>query len=214
MAALETYEPENPGPDGIRGIVLMLHGGAQSGLRPVDERSASWRRARWMARSIAPEVLAADRALWLLQFSVRGWNDPRDPSPVPDARWALDEVTRTHPDVPVVLLGHSMGARTAVRVADDPAVVGVVGLAPWFQADDPVSALRGRRLVAGHGSRDRITSARMTRAFVERAERAGADAEFVDLGRVGHYMLSQVARWNAFAAEQSLRLLGAHADCH
>ena len=36
--------------------------------------------------------------------------------------------------MPVVLLGHSMGGRTAVAVADDPSVVGVVALAPWLPA--------------------------------------------------------------------------------
>ena len=117
-----------------------------------------------------------------------------EPSPVPDARWAIDQAAAAHPGVPVVLLGHSMGARTAVHVADHPGVVGVVALAPWLERSDPVRALAGRHLIAGHGSRDKITSARVTRAYVERAREVAASAEFVDMGRLGHYMLHRPRR--------------------
>jgi pimeloyl-ACP methyl ester carboxylesterase len=147
--------------------------------------------------------------LWLLRFGVRGWNlglGP-EPSPIPDARWAIEQVHAAHPGLPIVLLGHSMGARTAVQVADHPAVVGVVALAPWFEPADPVAALAGRHLVAGHGSRDRITSPRMTRRYVERARAVAASAEFVDVGRLGHYMLTHQSQWNRFAVESSLDVL-------
>ena len=61
-------------------------------------------------------------------------------------------------DVPVVIVGHSMGARTGARVADDPSVRGLVALAPWFPPGEPVAALQGKDLVVAHGRRDRITS--------------------------------------------------------
>lgn len=91
-----------------------------------------------------------------------------------------------------------MGARTGVAVAGHPSVRGVVALAPWLPPDEPIAPLAGKVLRAAHGSRDRITSARATRAFVERAS-AVADAEFTDMGPVGHYLLRQVPRWNAYA---------------
>ncbi len=197
-----------------RGVVLMLHGGAKAGEEPVGPRSASYWRADLMRRAIAPRVHEAGLSVWLLRFGVRGWNlglGP-EPSPVPDARWAIEQVRQAHPGRPVVLLGHSMGGRTAVHVADDPAVVGVVALAPWLEPDDPVAPLTGKHLVAGHGSRDRITSARMTRAYVRRADEVAASAEFVDVGRLGHYMLAHPGRWNRFAVRATLEVLD-RAEC-
>jgi predicted esterase len=193
-----------------RALVLMLHGGRADGHTPVDDRSASWRRSHWMMRQIEGRLTGADVAVWLLRYSVRGWNERTSstPSPVLDTRWALDEVRRTHADVPVVLLGHSMGARTAVAVADDPQVTGVVGLAPWLPGDEPNRALSGRHLAAAHGRSDRITSLRHTSAFVERAEPVAASTELVDMGRVGHYMLRRVPAWNAFAVSRSLAFAG------
>lgn len=191
------------------GLVLMLHGGKANGATPVDERSASWRRSRWMMSQIADRFEAAGLNVWLLRYSVRGWNagGGRQPAPVPDARWALEEVRRELGSVPVVLLGHSMGARTAVAVADDPSVTGVVGLAPWLPADEPVKPLTGKQLATAHGSTDKITSARQTRRFVERAAGVAASAEFHDMGRVGHYMLRRIGAWNDFAADRSLAFL-------
>lgn len=191
------------------GVVLMLHGGQESSHLPVDERSASWRRSHWMQRQIAPGAHEAGVSLWLLRYRRRGWNAGADPtpSPVPDARWALDEVRRVHGSLPVVFLGHSMGARTAVAVADDPLVTGVVALAPWFPAGEPVDPLRGKRLAAAHGRADKITSYRATEEFVRRARSVAASAELHDMGRIGHYMLRRHRDWNDFALTRSLELV-------
>ena len=189
-----------------RAVVLMLHGGRADGHGPVDDRSASWRRSSWMMAHIGGRLNRADVAVWLLRYAVRGWNAQSSgpPSPVPDARWALDQVRREHGDLPVVLLGHSMGARTAVAVADDANVTGVVALAPWLPADEPNHTLHGRRLAAAHGRSDRITSFRQTREFVRRAEGVATSTELVDMGRVGHYMFRDIPAWNAFAVSRSL----------
>lgn len=193
-------------PPTATGAVLMLHGGKESGQQIVDDRSASWRRSAAMARSIAPELEEAGAAVWLLRYRHRGWNGGT--GPVEDARWALARLRDQVGDLPVVLLGHSMGARTAVHVADDARVRGVVALAPWFPHHEPVGALAGRKLVAAHGSRDHITSPKATRAYVERARAAGADASYVDMGRVGHYLLRRAGSWNDLAVTESVALLG------
>jgi pimeloyl-ACP methyl ester carboxylesterase len=192
------------------GLVLMLHGGQAAGTAEVGDRSASWRRSRWMMSQIDERLARAGASVWLLRYGVRGWNarSASGPSPLPDVRWALDEVRRTHGSLPVVLLGHSMGARAAVAVADDPDVVGVVALAPWLPADEPTAPLAGKQLAAAHGGSDKITSARQTRAFCRSAEAVASSVEFLDMGRVGHYMFRHIPAWNAFAVSRSLAQLG------
>ena len=186
-------------PASPRAIALVLHGGAEHGTMPVDGRSLSWRRGRALARHLAGPLNGDGIGVVLLRYRVKGWNAGAEalPSPVPDARWALDALAAEH-GLPVAVVGHSMGARTGVAVADHPSVRGVVALAPWLPPRDPVEPLAGKVLRAAHGRRDRITSARATRKYVERAS-AVADAEFTDMGPVGHYLLRRTSLWNAWA---------------
>jgi pimeloyl-ACP methyl ester carboxylesterase len=210
-----------PVPASARGLVLMLHGGAEHGHQEIDHRSLAYRRTRQMSRAIAGRLGRQGVGVALLRFTVKGWNalpagreaadadagGAEAPPPVADARAAVARLREQHPGLPVVLLGHSMGARTAVWAADQPGVAGVVGLAPWLPPHDPVDALTGKHLVAAHGSRDRITSARATAAFVRRAGEVAASARFVDMGALGHYMVTGVRRWNATAVTASLSIL-------
>jgi predicted alpha/beta-hydrolase family hydrolase len=187
-------------------VLLLLHGGAEHGTGPVDRQSMAWRRALLLALDVRRRVTGAGVDLWLLRYRVKGWNAGLEalPSPVADARWALDEVRRRHGSVPVALVGHSMGGRTAAAVADDPDVVGVVGLAPWFPPGEPVAPLAGRHLAAAHGRSDRITSYAATRAFVGRAASVAASTHFEDMGDAGHYLLRRPWAWHRFAATRAL----------
>ena len=190
-----------------RGLVLVLHGGKARSPQAVGGRSASWRRAAALQRAITPHLHEAGVGTWLLRYRERGWNDRAAPSPVSDARWALDAVRRELGALPVVLLGHSMGARAAVHAADDDLVAGVVGLAPWLPPGEPVDALRGRRLAVAHGHRDRITSFLASAAYVERARAVALDAAFHDMGPVGHYMFRRAGAWSDFAVTIALAIL-------
>ncbi|MEO6509746.1 MAG: alpha/beta fold hydrolase [Nocardioides sp.] len=189
-------------------LVLMLHGGKDRGEQVVDGRSLSWRRSASMQREVARRFQEAGASTWLLRFARRGWNGGVDR--IADARRALDDVRRELGDVPVVLLGHSMGGRTAVHVADDPSVRGVVALAPWLPPGESVTALAGKDLYAAHGRRDRITSARGTAEYVRRASEVAAHTEFHDMGNVGHYLLRERTAWNDFAVDSALRVLTRH----
>jgi alpha-beta hydrolase superfamily lysophospholipase len=193
-----------------RGLVLMLHGGAEHDLAPVSAHSRPWLRSRLMMAQLQRRFRRAGLDVWLLRYCFTGWNlgHGTHPSPVADARWALDRVRDRHGSLPVVLLGHSMGARTAVTVADDPDVLGVVGVAPWFPPGEPVVSLAGRHLVAAHGRADRVTSFEATADFVHRASAVALSAELVDMADLDHYMIRGLRRWNEVAADQTISLFG------
>jgi alpha-beta hydrolase superfamily lysophospholipase len=193
-----------------RGLVLMLHGGAEHDLEPVTAHSRPWLRSRLMMTQLQRPLRRAGLDVWLLRYRFTGWNlgHGTHPSPVADARWALDQVRVRHGSLPVVLLGHSMGARTAVTVADDPDVLGVVGLAPWFPPGESVRALAGRHLVAAHGRADRVTSFEATAAFLRRAAAVALSTELVDMADLGHYMLRGLRRWNEVAEDLTVATFG------
>jgi alpha-beta hydrolase superfamily lysophospholipase len=194
-----------------RGLVLMLHGGAENDLTPVTSHSRPWQRSRLMMAQLRSPLRRAGLDVWLLRYRFTGWNlgHGTHPSPVADARWALDQVREVHGSLPVVLLGHSMGARTSSTVADDADVRGVVGIAPWFPPGQPVAALAGKHLVAAHGRADRITSFAATAEFVRRATGVTASAELIDMGGLGHYMLKGLSQWNEVARDQTIAMFDA-----
>ncbi|MBO0845790.1 MAG: alpha/beta fold hydrolase [Nocardioides sp.] len=188
-------------------VVLVLHGGKEHSTDPVTARSLSWQRGAALGRALGRRLRGDGVAVRLLRYRTVGWNGDGDDK-VADARWALDRIGATTGEAPIALVGHSMGGRTACRVADHPLVRGVVALAPWLPPAEPVAALAGRQLYAAHGRRDRITSAADTRAYVERARAVAGAASFTDMGERGHYLLSGLQVWNGFALDRVRQLLG------
>jgi dienelactone hydrolase len=150
-------------------------------------------------------------AVWLLRYRYRGWNGT-EMSPVPDARWALEEVRRRHGDVPVVLVGHSMGGRTALRVAGDDSVRGVVALAPWLLDTEPAEQVADRDVLIAHGDRDRVTSPDASRRYADRAGAAGARVRYVSVRGDVHGMLLRWRTWHRLTTSFVLEVLGRVSD--
>jgi len=190
-----------------RAAVLVLHGGKDRSEAAVTGRSLSWQRAAALGRMLARRLHDDRVAVRLLRYRSVGWNgDGADK--IGDARWGLDRIRDEVGQVPVVLVGHSMGGRTACHAADQELVQGVVALAPWLPPGESVAALAGKELHAAHGRRDRITRARDTRAYVERAADIAGAVSFTDMGDRGHYLLTGTHAWNTFAEDRVRHILG------
>jgi alpha-beta hydrolase superfamily lysophospholipase len=185
-------------PDDPLGVVLVLHGGAERGRMPV----AWWRLPVLRMAPFATVITRRardDLAVLRLKNRVRGWNGSRQ-DPVHDARWALDRIRRTLPGVPIVLVGHSMGGRVALRLCGEPGVAGVVALAPWVESD--VRQPRpGIPVLLVHGSADRITDPRRTAILAKRLSDNGVDVTHVVVEGGNHAMLRDPARWHDTVAD-------------
>ncbi|WP_457949228.1 alpha/beta hydrolase [Pseudarthrobacter sp. alpha12b] len=181
-----------------KGVVLVLHGGRAHSRDPVEARHLSPARMVPFARHLHRAGRKHGLAVWSLRNSVRGWNGP-DMSPLQDARWALQQIAERHPDVPVFLLGHSMGGLTAVCAADHPQVEAVVALAPWLSPETPAANVAGRKVLIIHGTTDHMTSPSQSLAFARRASADAASMQYVSLRGVGHFMLRKVRVWQTLA---------------
>jgi dienelactone hydrolase len=189
-----------------RAVVLVLHGGKADSYEPSEEVHLSRRRVNPFARAVHREGAAAGVAVWKVRYRVRGWNG-RDRSPAQDAQWALEEVRRRHGEVPVVLLGHSMGGRAAVHVLGDPSVIGMVALCPWLP-HEPLEGARGKRVVIAHAVVDRWTSPRETLAWATAARPLASSLLYVGVRRTGHFMLRRSGLWTDLAVGFALTWLG------
>jgi dienelactone hydrolase len=186
--------------------VLVLPGGRADSFDRTDSRQLTAVRMRPFARSLHRRGAEHGVAVWLLRYRYRGWNGT-EMSPVPDAMWALDEVRRRHGEVPVALVGHSMGGRTALRVAGDSSVRGVVALAPWLLDTEPVEQLAGRAVLIAHGNGDRVTSPRASRQYAERAA-AVTRVRYVAIRADVHAMLCRWRAWHRLATDFALGVVG------
>ncbi|MFJ9142080.1 alpha/beta fold hydrolase [Streptomyces griseus] len=192
--------------------VLVLHGGRESGTGPPPPGPLNLPgvRMRPFVRALVRAARAGGEDILVRQvrYAHRGWNGDRA-DPLHDAVAALDVLREeAGEELPVVLLGHSMGARAALRAAGHPLVRGVVGLAPWCPAGDPVTQLAGRDVVLVHSNRDRLTSPQATQSLTARARRAGARTCMVTVRGGDHAMIRRAAAWHRLTTGLVTGLLG------
>lgn len=189
------------------GVVLLIHGGRATSHDPVPRGSLPLARMRLFAAPILKAAGGEGTCVALLRNRYRGWNEPRT-DPVTDALWALDQIEQRYGTVPVVLVGHSMGGRAALRVAGYPTVRAVAALAPWLPEREPVAQLAGRTVLVAHGDRDSITSAAASRAYVRRAAGVAERICFWQVPGARHAMLERPGYWHALVRDFALGALG------
>jgi pimeloyl-ACP methyl ester carboxylesterase len=159
-----------------------------------------------VAAAIGQAVRDSGVVVYRPRFRVRGWNGAQA-SPVQDLTELLDDIRGRFGPVPVVLVGHSMGARAAMRAAGHPSVAAVAGLAPWLPPGEPVDQLAGRSILLAHGTADVVTSAAETWAYGERA-RGRAQVAEIEVRGGGHPMLRRASLWHSIAATFACLSLG------
>lgn len=179
---IDVHVPKHP-----QAVAIVLHGGGnRRAAMPVSPAQLSVLRMLPVAhrlRHVGRGRLVVQRLL----NSVRGWDAQR--SPVDDARWALDRVRdRFGSDIPVALVGHSLGGRAALLAAGDDQVRSVVALAAWLHRSESVRSTTGRRVLFVHGDRDRIAHLGPAKATAERLGHS-ADVGFVTVRGGTHSML-------------------------
>ncbi|MGD9989431.1 alpha/beta fold hydrolase [Pseudonocardia sp.] len=195
-------EPFGPVSARPRGAVLVLHGG-RSRSRERARRGLAYLRMLPFARA----VKTPQTAVYLLRYRFRGWNGgARDA--LRDAKWAVTELGRLHPGVPIALVGHSMGGRAALGAAGGAGVVAICALAPWVTADEPVAQLADRAVVIAHGDRERMTDPAGSYAYAVHAKQVTDRVARYDVLGDGHAMLRRAGDWSSLVRRFVLGELG------
>jgi predicted esterase len=180
-------------------VALFCHGGTIASVEPPKERALSLARMRAVEQFVSAAGSERGLTTCLLRYRVAGWNGMAADA-LADVRWALDRIRSEHGDVPIVLVGHSMGGRAALRAGGDPQVAAVCALAPWTPPGEPVAHLRGTTVAILHGRGDRWVPAALSAEFAHRAQAAGAHvARFTVAG--GHSMIRRALVWHRFTRD-------------
>ncbi|MFF4504549.1 dienelactone hydrolase family protein [Streptomyces sp. NPDC001401] len=189
--------------DTAAAAIVTLHGGRELSRRTARPWQPAALRMHPVLRAAA-SAAPRNALLGQVRYRYQGWNDG---DPARDALRALDELQRLAGTVPTVLVGHSMGARAALRAASHPLVRGVLALAPWCPPEDSARHLDGVQLVVLHGDRDRVTPPAESADYVRRAREAGARAGMVVVRGADHAMLRRSGDWHRATAEIVAQIL-------
>lgn len=191
-------------PRDARAVVLLLHGGTTDNTEPVARYGHPVLRLIPFACSL--RRARRDVAVVLLRYAVRGWNRSLA-SPVADARWALTQIAERYPGRPVALVGHSMGARTALHIMDDPAVTVVAALATWVEKGDPAHGRPGLHVLLAHGASDTITAPRGSEWMAKRLRDKGTDVTLELIEGENHALLRKARWWHTRVTAYVIRNL-------
>lgn len=191
---VDAHVPPRP-----QAVAVVVHGGASRGAStPVSPAQLSVLRMVPVAHRLARVGRDRLAVLRLLNTS-RGWDARR--TPVDDVRWAVREVAeRFGADVPVALVGHSLGGRAALLAADEQQVTSVVALAAWLPTGESVRATAGKHVLFVHGDGDRIARIGPALAAARRIA-ASADVGFVTVRGGTHAMLRHHREFDGSAAD-------------
>ena len=190
--------------------MLVLHGGAsrRQGTR-VSPTQLSVLRMIPVASRVA-RASAGRLAVLRLLNSSRGWDV--DHTPLHDVKWALGEIAERFGDeLPVCLIGHSLGGRAALLAADQPSVRGVVALAPWVYPTDVVADARGTPIVIIHGDADRVASPARSRQVAQALSRE-TNVTYVSVKGGTHSMLGRLETFDGLAARSAAWMLLGQVD--
>ena len=191
-------------------VVLLLHGGTPDSFVPVRAYDPAVLRMLPFGSSV---VRAGQKriALATLRYAVRGWNGVQQ-SPLEDARWAINQIGERFGDLPIGLIGHSMGGRVALRVADhvgrSGGVRSLAALAPWLPNGEPAPDLDPHEtLLLAHGTSDRTTDPARTFELAAKLAAEGVDVELVKFPGARHSMLFPARPWHDLVAGFMARTL-------
>jgi dienelactone hydrolase len=184
----------------------VAHGGRDVSTARNTALHAAVLRMIPVASAIGQALRGRDVVVRRPRFRLRGWNGTLA-SPVRDMTEALDDIRAQYGRVPVVLVGHSMGARASLQAAGHPSVTAVAGLAPWVPHGDPVDQLAGRSVLLVQGTADFLTPPSDTWAYGARA-RAVTSVTEIEVRGGEHTMLRRAPVWHAVAAAFACASLG------
>ncbi|KRB76344.1 hypothetical protein ASE01_15210 [Nocardioides sp. Root190] len=187
-------------PESPEGIVLLVHGGAsRRGRMMVSPTQLSVLRMIPIARRVA-RAGQGRLAVHRLLNSYRGWDTSH--TPVHDIEWAVGQVLERYgPDVPICLVGHSLGGRASILAAGLPAVRSVVALAAFvYPTDADRLGLRDRQILFVHGLRDRIAPAQRAQQLAERLARSNR-VGFIAIRNGKHAMLAEHREFGGAAVD-------------
>ena len=151
--------------------VVCVNGGQ------ATEVEGTWSASlEWLVQHLAPTF--PELAFAEVRYRIKSWKRLDDC--IADARAAVCEAGAER----TLLMGFSMGGAVSISAADEPSVIGVLGLAPWIPERLSLEPLRGKRLDILHGSLDRWlpgipgVSASSSRRGFDRARAFGSDGSY------------------------------------